>query len=243
MKKGYSKAIIGIVISTCFLAGCGSQMPDMTKEQEKAVGEYAAILLLQHDANNRSRLVDLSLVETEAAKPEKEEPEEEQAAAEEGTSAETIPVTEVKQEGNADVGSMEAFWDLPAGVTIAYQEEKICESYPEEASGAGYFSLDAAEGKKLLVLQFQISNQSEEDEDICLMHPGAVYKVKVNGNTYNALTTMLMNDMTTYIDTLKAHETQEVVMLAEIAAEQLENVSDISLKLTNDAKIHTIQLK
>lgn len=244
MKNRYIKTTIGILISTCFLVGCGSQMPDMTKEQEKAVGEYAAVLLLQHDANNRSRLVDLSLVE--AAMPEKEEPEEEQVTAEEqpeSAPTEKIPVIEAGQDENTDAGSMEAFWDLPAGVTIAYREEKVCESYPEKASGAGYFALDASEGKKLLVLEFQISNQSGADEDICLMNPGAVYKVKVNGNTYNALTTMLMNDMTTYIGTLKADETQEVVILAEIASEQLESVSDISLKMTNDAKTHTIQLK
>ena len=56
MKKRFLSGLFFI----CFvflLTGCGAQMPDLTDEQMDAVGEYAGLLLVKYDANNRIRLL------------------------------------------------------------------------------------------------------------------------------------------------------------------------------------------
>ena len=63
-KKGFA-----LLITICMIFGlsaCGENViPEMTDEELQAVGEYAAITLMKYDANQRSRLVDIALLEEE----------------------------------------------------------------------------------------------------------------------------------------------------------------------------------
>jgi len=62
MKK---KIVAVVCMIPLLLGGCNSEFPDLTDEQAKVIGEYAAVTLLKYDANNRSRLVDLDQVDEE----------------------------------------------------------------------------------------------------------------------------------------------------------------------------------
>ena len=69
-KKILAALLVGAAI---MLAGCGNAIPDMTDEQLQEVGEYAAMLLLSHDVNYKSRLVDVETLVTPApSEPPKE---------------------------------------------------------------------------------------------------------------------------------------------------------------------------
>ena len=57
MRKRFVAALLmGMAL---MMAGCGNAIPEMTDEQLQEVGEYTAMLLLSHDVNYRSRLVDV----------------------------------------------------------------------------------------------------------------------------------------------------------------------------------------
>ena len=60
-----SMALTGLI----FLSGCAS-FPEMTEEQEEAIVEYAAGLLIQNMKDYDSRLVDLSLYADPEVLPE-----------------------------------------------------------------------------------------------------------------------------------------------------------------------------
>ena len=64
MKSGLSRKIISLAMAgALLLGGCGSEIAEMTDEQQAQVGEYAAFAMLRYDAEHRSRLVDYSEVE------------------------------------------------------------------------------------------------------------------------------------------------------------------------------------
>ena len=64
MKPDFSRKLICLsLIGAVLLGGCGSQIAEMTEEQQAQVGEYAAFAMLRYDAEHRSRLVDYSEVE------------------------------------------------------------------------------------------------------------------------------------------------------------------------------------
>ena len=254
VKTGFMKGMAVTLVSVLLLTGCGSEMPDMTEEQEKAVGEYAAMMLLRHDAGNRSRLVDLSAVEEETEGAAKEpsaesqtaETESPEASLEEGgaPSEETMAEQNPQPSEENAAASMEAFFGLPEGMTITYQGAQTCQSYPEAQDTNVYFALDAAAGKSLLVLSFDIANQTGTDADINLLQQNARYSVTVNGQTTrNALTTMLTNDMSTFMGTIPAAGSVNVVLIVEMDQEVLNGVSSISLRMKNDATTYTIQLQ
>lgn len=250
-KNGIYGRMTALLLAVFLFTGCGNNIPELSVEQQQAVGEYAAMVLLKYDADHRSRLVDLSLIPEETL-DEKEVPEMTLSNTEntaENTSqgmrpVEDTPVIDMGQaaaEGGA--GSMEDCMGLPEGITVQYQGMKVMASYPEDGQADDYFTLDAAPGKSLLVLNFSLSNQAQSEQNIDLLNQDLIFKVTVNGNyTRAALMTMLMNDMSTYVGSLPAGGSEELVLLIEVDQEVADSISSISLSLKNESKIYTISL-
>lgn len=231
------------------LTGCGNQIPDMTEEQMQMVGEYAAITLLKYDADHRSRLVTMDEIEAHDAKEKElqELREQQQEAASKGNqmkpSDDTPTIAAGQETGIENTIGFEEFYGLPEGISISYQGEETRDSYSGDAS-MDAFSLEATPGKKLLILNFLLENQSGNDQSVDLFSKTAIYRVTVNGTyTRGALTTMLTDDMSTYVGTLAAGESKNVVLIVEIEKNMADSISSISLRLKNESKTGTIQLK
>ncbi len=241
MKK---RKIALICAAALLMTGCGATLPEMTDEQADAIGEYAAITLLKYDANSRSRLVDLSQVEqkTEPVLPAEPKPAPTEEIQQENPSEEPeTPVIDHRGEDNVGADSVESFLEMPEGVSVLYTGYDTCESYEEE--GSLYLALEASADKELLVLRFALQNTSETDQEINLAGRRDSYRATINESyTRTALTTMLNKDLSTYMGTVPAGGTEEVVLLFEIDPEQAGSVETISLNLKNDSKTYTIQL-
>lgn len=244
MKK---KTVAVMCMMTLLLTGCGGDFPNLSDEEVETIGEYAAVTLLKYDANSRSRLVDLAQVEESESVSEPElipeepviKPEQSQPESESQPEAQE-PTVDISESENT-CNSMEEFLDLPESVSISYIGYDLCSSYQEEDNS--YFVLEASEGKRLLVLQFTVSNDSSEAQEINLLAREDNYRVTVNENyTRTALTTMLSNDMSTYLDTVEAGSIAEMVLLIEVDATEAENMQGITLNLKNESKTYTIQL-
>lgn len=240
MKK---KAIaIALAAVLCLgLTACGENaIPEMTEDELQAVGEYAATVLMKYDADHRSRLVELSLPEEEASVPAVSA-----APAQTGEQGGMRPTDDTPVENRAEVQnsySMEEVMGLAAGMTVSFAGQEFCEQYPYEGDNT-YFAVAASEGRKLLVLKFELKNTGGQDTPVDILTSECVFQVTVNGDyTRRALTTMLLNDMSTYVGTVGAGESQEVVLVIETEEERTEELSSVVLNLKNESKTYTIQL-
>lgn len=234
-KKNMAKGLAAVMLGSILLTGCGNMIPDMTEEEEQAVGEYAAMVLLKYDANHRSRLVDLSLIEESEEKDNKTEEPAVTPPPVINEEASSTPVIDHAEETQSSVSSISQFFGLPDSMTISYKDMKVCDSYPEDGQTDGFFSLDASNGKKLLVLEFEMTNNSGAEQSVDILDQNSACKITVNGSyTRTALMTMLTNDLSTYKGSVGAGETQNVVLLIEIDLETADAISDISLTLKND---------
>lgn len=226
------------------MTACGNEIPDLTEEESQRVGEYAAVTLLKYDANNRSRLVDPEIViaklEKDAAK---EAGRQENAQTEEqptGTAASEIETPAAQEDITT---SLEDFFGLAEGVTLTYKDYQVADSYPGDGSTDDFFALDASVGKKLLVLNFELTNGTDQEENIDFLSTGSRYIITVNDSTRgNALTTLLPNDMSTYVETVAPGETQGLVLLLEVNEDVANAIQNISLHLKNASNEYTIQL-
>ncbi len=250
MKRDYIKGFAAATAIVTLLTGCGSNMPDMTPEQEWTIGEYAGLTLLRYDANNRSRLVPYEQVEERIQKllaiKERDELQEmlRQEAENKDTVEETPEIMAGEETVSNTVGTIGAFFGLPEGVTVSYTGSEVCDSYPENSSESDYFTLDAAAGKKLLVLKFNISNQTQDGQLVDILSQSTAIRIKVNGSvTRGALVTMLMNDLSTYRATVAAGENVEAVLLAELDEDTAANLSTVTLQLSNNTNMYTVQLQ
>lgn len=241
MKKKMMGAVLALVL--CLgMSGCGeNQIPEMTDEELQAVSEYAAITLMKYDANNRSRLVELP-EESVPTVPEVNEPDTEKEEPSGMRPVDDTPIINPGGEGVDNSYTMEDVMGLPEGFSVSYQGYELCDSYPHDAEN-NFLALFAVQGKKLLVLQFSIKNSSGQEQKADLLSGGAAYWVTVNGTyTRRALETMLLNDMTTFADSIPADGSAEAVLVIEVGEDEAVNISAISLKLKNDSKTYTIQL-
>lgn len=250
MRKTYVKGCVVATAIIFLMTGCTSKPVDMTPEQEALVGEYAAMALLRHDANNRSRLV--SREEAEAReqelllKEEKRQEEEQKKEEQEGMDpVEETPVIDAGGvSGDNTVLSLEEFFGLPEGIVMAYSGQEVCDSYPANGDGNEYFALDASEGKRLLVLKFDMINQAQSNQTVDMLSQNPVIRITVNGSyTRFALTTMLMDDLSTYKGEVAAGSTTSLVLLTELDSETAQEVSSVTLSMKDDTNSYKVQLQ
>lgn len=238
MKKRITAFFMTMAIGLS-LAGCGNQIPELTKEQLQQLGEYTAITVMKYNNGSRSRLVELP---PERPAPDRTEPEESKEPSGMRPTEDT-PIVNPSGEIPGDSGAAEKVLGLPEGVSLEYQEYEVCKSYPYREGEDNFMTVDAEAGKMLLVLHFSIVNGSGQDQDLDLRSGDYRYQITVNGSyRRKAWLTMLLNDMTCFNQTVPAGDRAETVLLIEVGEEMAEELSSISLKIKNDTGVCTMSL-
>lgn len=240
MKIKRMAATLTAVLLSVGLTGCAKNaIPDMTEEEISSVGEYVAFTMMKYDANHRSRLVDLDKLEPKATAEPAAEPT--PTPGPQGMGA-TDNTPTVDSSTSVNSYTMEEVIGLPAGIALNCTGQSVCDSYPEDGE-VEFFSLTASEGKKLLVLQFELSNNSGQDQSIDILSSGTSFQVTINGNyRRNALFTGLLEDLSTFDETIPDGGRTEAVILVEVDAERAANLESVSVRIKNDEKTCTIKV-
>lgn len=254
LKKG---KILGIFAMTAaLLTGCADAMPTLTQEESDMIAEYAAGLLLKYSSNYDYRLVDEETIaaaiqaaeleqalleasqEQENGEEESTEPENPETAASEteSTEPETEEAVTITEDLDADLAQLLGI----EGISMQYQSYGVYDSYPESSKG---FSVDAAQGKKLLVVRFDIENTAAEEVYCNLFDYSLRIRFQINGASESALTTMLPNDIGSYMETLPAGEIREIVAVAEIDGISEEEIETLEMYITDSIGGCTLRLR
>lgn len=248
MKKG---KIIGITVMVAgLLTGCVDAMPDLTEEQSALIAEYAADMLLKYSPNYNYRIADEeALAEEETTEEMIEEATQEQSeVAQEEQTQESVNEMETVETENSlnvidasEVDFAETFG--VDGVEIRYDLLEVCNSYPKGESGSG-FSVNAPEGKSLIVISFIVENKSEEPVICDLFEKDFDVSMNLNNSNYKKISsTLLVNDFTTYIEEIPAGENREVVIVAETGEISEEEINSCILRISSDDESITVKLK
>ena len=252
MKKG---KVLGLfAMSAMLLTGCIDAMPELTAEQSDIITEYAAGVLLKYSSNYNYKIADEEeVLAAMAARQEAAEPE---TAAEtetetdivqaEGEANQNTSPTEAETETEEEKIQFVADLDFAAelgidDLIIRYQSFEICSAYPGDNTG---FSVDAAQGKKLLVMHFDMEGLPEEDVDCNLFDYEIKMRVNINdtGST-SVLSTLIPNDLGTYMDIVPAGEIVDVVAVAEIDDMTAEEIQTLTLHAASNSQSCTVKLK
>lgn len=247
MKKG---KIIGVLaISACMLTGCIDSMPDMTEEQSELVAEYAADMLLKYSPNYHYRIAD----EEEVASAETEM---ETSQEEETTQEESQPSQDLSQTGSGETVSVGAETSVEDGAeydlaaffgmdqfSIMYASCEVTDAYPNAESGVG-FSVTAPQGYNLLVLHFDVENLGEEAAQCDLFDQISKVSVNVNDAGYvQALSTLLTNDLTTYMEDIPAGEVADAVVVVPVEQTDLDEIQTAVMQITTQDSVVNISLE
>ena len=247
MKKG---KIIGVLaVSACMLTGCIDSMPDMTEEQSELVAEYAADMLLKYSPNYHYRIADEE--EVASAEAEMETSQEEETMQEESQPSQDLSQTgsgetvSVGAETSVEDGSeydLAAFFGMDQ-FSIMYASCEATDAYPNAESGVG-FSVTAPQGYNLLVLHFDVENLGEEAAQCDLFDQISKVTVNVNDAGYvQALSTLLTNDLTTYMEDIPAGEVADAVVVVPVEQTDLDEIQTAVMQITTQDPVVNINLE
>lgn len=247
MKKG---KIIGVLaVSACMLTGCIDSMPDMTEEQSELVAEYAADMLLKYSPNYHYRIADEE--EVASAEAEMETSQEEETMQEESQPSQDLSQTgsgetvSVGAETSVEDGSeydLAAFFGMDQ-FSIMYASCEVTDAYPNAESGVG-FSVTAPQGYNLLVLHFDVENLGEEAAQCDLFDQISKVTVNVNDAGYvQALSTLLTNDLTTYMEDIPAGEVADAVVVVPVEQTDLDEIQTAVMQITTQDSVVNINLE
>lgn len=232
--------LLGIM---AFVSGCSNEIPELNENDQEAVVEYAADIVKKYDKRHVGRLKEVTQEET-AAEKETAAESEQAAPSPEASSLQPDPDVEIIDPfGGSGVPaevSLENFLQMD-GVTFTYTGYETLQSYPPAGDGV-YFSMNATPGTTLLVLKFTANNQAGEDRELDMLGTGVRFRVTVNEETKNALSTMLLNDLATYKGTLEAGGSTELVVVREIPEEQAASIDGLSVIAKSEDTTATISL-
>ena len=225
--------IVGMIIC---LTGCSNQIPDLSEEDQNLVSEYAAQLLLKYDENFSPRLMTEEMVsENAAAEVVKEEVVGPVSDNLPTSSENTISNEQTQTEEVTSLISGAQKMDLAKflgleSLSISYIDSKTYDIYPEKENEI--LTVNAEPGTKIVVSRFAVANTSATDVICDMLNKEVTYEITFDGEKkYKVLTTMLLDDFTTYSDTILANETKELVFLTEVP-EEVSQIDRVFLLLT-----------
>ena len=231
----FIKLSLGALGMAALLSGCGEKLIELPPDQESVViayaaGEVAKANKLQTKGMTYEKPADAATETTE--KP----------AAGSGTHAESNPptqeaatppaptpppATEAENKPAAGDASLTDALGL-AGVTAEYQGYEVNGSYEE--SGGGYLS--PVNGDQYVILKVRLSNTTGAVADANLFTKHPVFLLGINGqDVTTAKSTILLSDLSTYMDSLEPGESVDTVLIFEVKSADAASISTLSLKL------------
>jgi len=236
-----------LIAGAVLLSGCNNQIPEMTEEEKTMVVNYAADLVQRYDSNHPAKLQMLT-PEPEVPAPEElpDETKEEQISGG-SQEPETSEAPDMENEvidnaAESTEVTLDDFLQLD-GFHFSYEGYEITEEYPDFETES-YFAMNATTpDHTLLVLKFSANNQSQTEKTLDMIQKKVRFKMEINGEVKNALTTMLLNDFANYQDVIAAGDTVELVVICEIPKEQEGNIESLGLIVKNEGETATISLR
>lgn len=235
-----------VALAACSLSAC-SIVPtlSLTDEQAELIAEYSAGLLLKYNKGHALGLVPMK-AEDFIDEPEEENfALEEVPAIEENEPEEAAKIISTDLEGEAlnEVGDVQdtVTSSVPMaqafGVEefdVAYTGSEFADIYPEETGEDMVFSMQASEGKTLMILHFNLTNTAEEAVSCSIADNDIKARLVIDGDKrIPALTTILLNDLLTYSDEVAGYGMVDTVIVFEVDEAVAASAHSISLVLVN----------
>lgn len=254
------KRILTVLISLILvfsLCGCGLPSLNLTEEEQKIIAEYSAGLLLKYDKNYRGALkkIDETEEEDEDSLKIMEEDFEEPVEVDAAIGEMDVPNPEFSEDLTAEdmtASSDETEYSNMSiseaigldGFSVTYVSCETHEIYPEEQADDMVFSMQAQNGMELLVLNFALTNESDQKRLCDVLNSGAIFRLLINGSErVNANKTILLNDLASYSEELEGYAMADTVLVFELAKGTSENIQSLDLVIKNGENSSTHQLR
>ena len=232
MKKYKRYLCIAVAVMMLFLTGCGTELYELTEEEETLIVHSAAYLLAKHNIQQKDGVNGYPLPDSF----EEESEEESELEVEEGGSGSGGETTKPKP--SEDMISLAELIGHKDSLKVTYEGSKITNSYME----GGAYLVDAQEGKTFYVMRLKLTNITGQDVNVNNAAKSPVVKLISDAVTVKSEVTFLTSDFSTYQGTISAGESVETILLFEVSKSVAEKITDPKLQITIGKSTKTIKL-
>ena len=240
MKKIKKYLCAAVAVMMLFLTGCGTELYELTEDEEKLIIHSAAYLVAKHNIQQKDGVNGYPLPDSF---------DEEESETESETETESEQETESENAGGSGTGSgnqkpsedMITFAELigqKGKVEISYEGSVVTNSYQE---GSAYI-VDAQKGKTFYVMKFKLTNTTDKEVTVDNEQKSIVVRLVSDAVKVRSEVTFLSMDFSTYKGTIKAGESVETILLFEVSESVVEKIKTPKLQVTIGKTTKTIKL-
>ena len=221
-----------LAVSVLSLTGC-ADIKNLSEEQENEIAEYAAGVLLQNSDKYSYRLITKEEKEvTETPTPMPATPTPTSADAPQESQPEQ---TKAAPEDSQKEVSLDDLYHLK-GVSILYTSYRLADKY-------GSSQIRAEQGKKLLVAEFSLKNNSGAKKKVKLIDRRKItYQLNVDGTTYSPQISLLENQLD-YLEAVIAKGKSQKAVLVFQVDKNATNASSIDLSIEEGNNKTSVKMK
>ncbi len=107
----------------------------------------------------------------------------------------------------------------------------------------GYFDLSPAAGNHFLVLEYRVKNNTDEDIDLNVPSMGVSFRATVDGASNTSDRTILLNDLSSFNGTIKAHKKQDMVLLFQFGPQYLKDLGNVKLQVISGEEKTLVEMR
>lgn len=232
MKKFKRYLFAAVAVMMLFLTGCGTELHELTAEEEQLIIHSAAYFVAKHNIQQKDGVNGYPLPDSFEEESESE------------SESQTENTGDGSGEGTADAkpaDDMIIFAELighKADIKISYEGSQVTNNYSE---GAAYV-VEAEQGKTFYALKFKLTNTTDKDVEVNNILKNLAVKLVCDAVTVKSEVTFLSKDFTTYYGTVKAGESVETILLFEVSESVVEKITAPKLQITVGKTTKTIKL-
>lgn len=242
MRGFVRKSMVFVLMLSMFLSGCGTPIIPLTEEEEDIIVAYASGAVAKGNLCQTQGLTYLQ-PEPEEEQEVLQEQEQEQPIEDENQTDNTENVGQTETENTNEVTTnVTTFTELlnMAGIIAEYKGYEISDTYTE----GGYFAINAAEGNTFVILKVALTNSTEQPIDCNIYEKNLSCGLLVNGAlSARAMTTIMLNDFLTYINTIEPMATADTVVIFEVSEEVIGDVQTLAIELEMNETLYHIELE
>lgn len=123
------------------------------------------------------------------------------------------------------------------GASFTYDGAKMTTHY-----GTEYYDLSPTRGYEFLEISFTLKNTSDQSIDVDTTQYGLAFKATVDGVTAKSDQTILINDLKSFVGTVPAGESVDLVLLFQYPAGRITDLNDLSLTAEYGGNTYPVSL-
>lgn len=241
MKKGMRMLAI-VSASVLLISGCGTEMYTLTDDEETLITQYAAYAVGRHNIRQKDGMTsDKPTEETTTTESEQQSTQQPDTTPDANQNTQTPAASDAtnnEADQYAEI-SLEKVLGYDSVLNISYKGYKLEDAYKE----GNYFSVNAAEGNTLLVMNFTVKNSGKKSVKYDTSSLGYKFYGMFGSDKIAEKVTFSNKELTASTMNIKAGKKAQMVMLFELSKEQAANLTTEALLVDMDGTTYRVNLQ